>query len=53
MAQTILGPCLSFKKKESEFTGLIGTLVDDTLGTGSNEFALEEETKSSRRTLKI
>ncbi len=47
MAQTILDPCLSFKKKESEFTGLIGTLVDDTLGTGSTEFALGEETKSS------
>jgi len=28
--------------------GLVGTLVDDTLATGSKEFDIEEETKSSK-----
>ncbi len=45
---TIPDPCLFFKKKESDLVGLIGTLDDDTLDTGSEELALEEESKSSK-----
>lgn len=52
MTQTILDPCLFFKKKESELTGITGTLVDDTLGAGSDEFAAEEEQKSSKYDVK-
>ncbi len=48
MTQTILDPCLFFEKKESELIGLIGTLVDDKLGTGSEDFANEEETRASK-----
>ena len=52
MTQTILDPCLFFEKKESELIGLIGTSVDDTLGTASEEFAVEEETRSLKLDVK-
>eukprot|EP00171_Calliarthron_tuberculosum_P003779 IDg3779t1 len=47
MSQCVLDPCLFFKKRERDLTGIIGTLVDDTLGVGTLEFANEEEEKSS------
>lgn len=52
MTQTVLDPCLLFKKKESELATIIETLVNDTLGAGSEEFSIEEEPKSSKFDLK-
>ena len=43
MTQSVLDPCLFFKKKQNELIGLIGTLVDDTLEVSFQEFAVEEE----------
>ena len=48
MTQSVLDSCLFFKKKGSELIGLIGTLLDDTLGAGCSDFAIEEESKSSK-----
>ena len=47
MTQSVLDPCLFFKKIENELIGLIGTLVDDTIGAGCDSFVIEEEAKSS------
>lgn len=48
MTQNILHPCLFLKKKESELIGNLRTFVDDTLGAGNDEFAIEKERKSSK-----
>ena len=48
MTQSKLDPCFFFKKRDSQLIGLIGTLVDGTLGAGCLEFAVEEESKSSK-----
>ncbi len=48
MVQSVMDPCLFFKKQKNELVGMIGTLVDDTLGIGNPSFADEEERKSKR-----
>ena len=48
ITQSVLDPRLFFKKKASELIGLIGTLVDDTLSASCSDFAIEEESKSSK-----
>ena len=48
MTQSVLDLCLFFKKKGSELIGIIGTLAFDTLGAGCSDFAIEEESKSSK-----
>ena len=46
MRQSALGSCLFFKKHRGNPTGIIGTLVDDTLGAGNSQFETEEEVQS-------
>ncbi len=48
MVQSIMDPCLFFKKEKAKLVGMIGTLVDDSLGIGTSAFADEEERKSKR-----
>lgn len=47
MGQSIMDPCF-LKKENNELMGMIGTLVDDTLGFGTSAFAALENEKSSR-----
>ena len=47
MSQTILDPCLFFKRKEFKLTGFVGTLVDDTIACSDDEFSNLESKKSS------
>ena len=39
MKQTILDPCLFYKVEGGTLTGVQGTLVDDTIGTGTECFS--------------
>lgn len=48
MKQSTLDPCIFFKRKGGDITGIIGTLVDDTLCAVSKDFILEEEQMSSK-----
>lgn len=48
MKQTVLDPCLFYKRDGNEFVGMQGTLVDDTIATGSEAFAILEEKTSQR-----
>ncbi len=48
MSQSVLDPCLFFKQHEAELQALVGTLVDDTLATGTKIFAKVEQDKSRK-----
>lgn len=48
MKQTTLDPCLFYKKDNGIPTGIIGTLVDDTLGCGNTDFIDQEKIKSKK-----
>ena len=44
--QSVLDPCLFYRKDKNQLQGIVGTLVDDTLAAGNEEFSLEEENRS-------
>ncbi len=45
MIQSVMDPCIFYKNETNKFLGAVGTLVGDTIGTGSKVFVNEEETK--------
>ena len=46
MNQSILDPCLSYRKINNQVIGIVGTLVDNTLAAGNEQLLTEEEEKS-------
>ncbi len=52
MVQSLMDPCLFLKKEKAELVGIIGTLVDDSLGIGNSAFGDEDESKSKRLDVK-
>ena len=42
MAQSLLDPCLFFRKKETELIDLIGNLASYSLVTGTAEFSMKK-----------
>lgn len=48
MNQTVLDPCMFYHTGESDLQGLVCTLVDDTIGAGTNDFSRIEAEKSKK-----
>ncbi len=48
MNQSVLDTCMFYKRENGELVGVVGTLVDCTLGFSNNDFTALEQDKSSR-----
>ena len=53
MQQSILNPCLFFKKENNRTVGSVRTQLDDTLGCGNEIFSLMEQQRSKKFDVKV